>query len=403
MNILVVSQKPPYPPVDGGTLATLNLCLGLAKAGNKVTVLSMTSIKHPSDINEIPTGIRSSIHFEFLNIDLSTTILGGVLNFLLSRRPYNIQRYVKKSFKQLISTYLSINRYDIVQLEGLYLEPYIRTIRKVYQGKIVMRSHNVENNIWESLAAEEKNWYKKLYFKILHTRLYRIEKHLGRKVDALVAISEPDRKWFVRHKLQKPSITIHVGYFNKTKQIRNIEQYPRSAFAYIGALDWIPNYDGLIWFIDWIWPHIQAEIPDAEFHIAGRNAQISLAERLIAERKIIFHGQVPNSAEYISNYPIMVVPLLSGSGLRVKIIEGMFLGRAIVCTSAAIKGIDVKHGEHVLIADTPNDFANHVVELINNQQLTDNLIKNAPEYASANYDAVNLALELTNFYNKLLK
>lgn len=402
MKILVIVHKPPYPPVDGGAMATLNMCLGLARAGNKVTVLSISTLKHPSEVNKIPAKIRSEINFEFLNIDLTTNIFGGLLNFFFSPLPYNVQRYVKKSFKQLIKNYIAIDDFDLVQLEGIYIVPYIKTIRKAFAGKVVMRAHNVENSIWKSLAKEETVWYKKLYFNVLHRRLKRMEIGMCDKVDALVAISEPDKDWFAAHGLAKPSITIPVGYFNKTKQIRNLEQFPNSAFAYIGALDWIPNYEGLIWFIDWVWPHIQAEVPEAEFHIAGRNAQESLAERLIAERRVIFHGQVPDSAEFISNYPIMVVPLHSGSGIRVKIIEGMFLGRAIVCTSAAIKGIDVVDGEHVLIADTPDDFANQIIKLIRNPELTSTIEQNALEYASTNYDAVNLGVKLTKFYENLL-
>lgn len=382
-------------------MATLNMCLSLAKTGNRVTVLAISTIKHPSKVEQIPYNIRTAIEFDFKHIDLKTSIFGGIANFLLSRYPYNIQRYIKKSFKELITRYLQTNTYDIVQLEGLYLEPYIRTVRRAFQGKIAMRTHNVENHIWRSLARDEKILYKRLYFNVLSRRLARLEKRLNKRVDALVAISEPDRQWFLSHNLTKPSITIHVGYFKKNQQNHHIEQMPPWAFAYIGALDWIPNYDGLIWFIDWIWPHIQAEIPEAEFHIAGRNAQIELAERLIAERKIIFHGQVVDSSEYICAFPIMVVPLLSGSGLRVKIVEGMFLGRAIVCTSAAIAGIDVKDRQHVLIADTPDQFADRVIELIQNPELVRELMTNAMNYASTHYDAINLAAKLTNFYTQL--
>lgn len=399
MKFLIIAHKPPYPPVDGGTIATLNMCIGLAQAGHDVTLLATTTMKHPGEVGLIPSEIRNAMHIEYMHISLETNLLDGIINFVFSKRPYNIERYIKPEFKQLISRYLSTEQYDIVQLEGLYLEPYIDTIRRNHSGPIVLRAHNVENNIWQSLSHEEPNRYKKWYFGLLHRRLLRTETHLNQRIDALVAISEPDRQWFVAHGLTKPSITMPMGYFSKATPAG--EQQPATCFAYIGALDWIPNYEGLMWFIHRTWPHIQAQEPDAEFHIAGRNAQASLAEQLLTERKIIFHGQVPSATDYLNNYPIMVVPLQSGSGIRVKIVEGMFMGRAIVCTSSAIMGIDVRHEQHVLIADTPEEFANHVVTLMRNTELREKLARNAQEFASKHYDAVRLAQSLTEFYQSL--
>lgn len=368
-----------------------------------MAVLSISTLKHPSEVGEIPHEILSKVDFEFLHIDITTNLAHGALNYLFSKHPYNIHRYIKKSFKSLIKRHLTLGQFDMVQLEGLYLAPYIGTIRRAFTGKVVMRAHNVENHIWKSLADEEKIWYKKWYYNLLHKRLQRMERRLNSRVDALVAISEPDRQWFTTNGFSKPSITIHAGYFNKQSQMSSTEQTERTSFAYIGALDWIPNYEGLIWFIDWVWPHVQAEVPEAEFHIAGRNAQEALAERLIAERKVIFHGQVPDAAEFICAYPIMAVPLLSGSGIRVKIIEGMFLKRAIVCTPQAIKGIDVINGEHVLIANNPDEFANHIIDLIRKPELSEMLAQNALNFASTNYDATNLASKLTDFYKQLHK
>ncbi|MBQ9470738.1 MAG: glycosyltransferase family 4 protein [Bacteroidales bacterium] len=399
MKILVISHKPPYPPVDGGTIATLNMCLGMAQVGHEVTLLSTTTLKHPGEVGQIPDSIRTFMHVEYHHIDLRTNMRDGALNFVFSRWPYNIVRYIKRSFKQLINRYLSTERYDVVQLEGLYLLPYVGTIRRSHQGPIALRAHNVENSIWLSLASDEPNRYRQMYFKLLHRRLLRMEVQLNGSVDALVAISELDRLWFVEHGLQKPAITVPMGYFRCPDGA--CPQHPATSFAYIGALDWIPNYEGLMWFIDGAWRRIQADVPEAEFHIAGRNAQSSLAEHLLAERKIIFHGQVPSATEYIGSYPIMVVPLQSGSGIRVKIVEGMFMGRAIVCTSSAIKGIEVEHGQHVLVADTPEGFAAHVVELMRNPELRQRLAQNAQAFASTRYDAVGLSRRLTEFYQSL--
>lgn len=400
MKILVVANKPPYPPVDGGTLATLNLCMGLAKAGNNVAVLALSTPKHLGSIDRIPFEVRSYITFDFFHIHLSSSTFKNLLNLTFTRKPYNIQRYYSTGFKRLLTRTLRDKDFDVVQLEGLYLVPYIGTIRKAFNGKLVMRAHNIENHIWENLARDEESKIRQWYFKVLARRLASIENNINKKVDALVAISNPDREWFLGHGFVKPSIAIPAGYF-PGNQASDVEKPDNPSVCYIGALDWLPNTEGLLWFLDWVWPRIQSEIPNVEIHIAGRNAPEEFAERLMMERSIIFHGQVANSAEFLGKFSVMIVPLLSGSGIRVKIIEGMFLKHAIVSTSMAAKGIDANHGEHILIADTPEEFAKAVCSLIKLPEMAGRIAQNAQTFALENYDAVNLASKLTGFYKEI--
>lgn len=401
MKILVISHKPPYPPIDGGTLATLNMCLGLAHAGNQVSVLTLSTPKHPGAVKRIPKEILSRINFDIIHIPLITNPTGYMLNFLLSRMPYTIQRYKSTAFKKLIIKTLKAFNFDIVQIEGIYLYPYIKTIRKHFKGKLVYRAHNVEHHIWENLADEENNQLKSRYFGILANRLARIERKLNEMLDALIAISEPDRIWFEKNGFNKPSITIPAGYFPVKPLAADIEPFNQPCICYIGALDWLPNSEGLIWFIDWVWPRIQSAFPNVEFHIAGKNANDKLAERLMIERNIIFHGQVSNSSEFLLKCPVMVVPLFSGSGIRVKIIEGMFLNRAIVATSLAVQGITATHNRHFLIANTPNDFADSVCSLLQSSEKTNLLARNAREFARKEFDAATLAKRLTHFFEQL--
>jgi len=402
MRILVVAHKPPYPPVDGGTLATLNMCLGLAKAGNSVTVLTLSTPKHPGSMERIPADVHALINFEIFHIFLSNNIIRYILNLIFTRKPYNIQRYLSPTFKRIIRRTIREKKFDVVQLEGLYLISYVNTIRKDFDGPIVMRAHNVEHHIWENLSVEADSKLKKWYFQLLAKRIASIEKRISKSVDALVAISNPDKDWFTSNNFHNPSITIPAGYFPNTK-IFDTELYENPTICYIGALDWLPNTEGLLWFIDWVWPRIQSEIPNIEFHIAGRNAPEELAERLIIERNIVFHGQVADSAEFLSKFPIMVVPLLSGSGIRVKIIEGMFLNKAIIATSIAAKGIEANHGEEIFIADSPEIFAVSVCNLIKSPEIATKIAQKGQKFALENYDATNLANKLTQFYKDLGK
>jgi len=120
------------------------------------------------------------------------------------------------------------------------------------------------------------------------------------------------------------------------------------------------------------------------------------------ERNIVFYGQVADSATFLSAYPVMIAPLFSGSGIRVKIIEGMFLRRAIVATSMASRGIKAVNNEHLLIADAPDEFAQAVCRLLSSPETASYISKNAQEFAFSHFDATHLAKELTNFYQRLI-
>jgi polysaccharide biosynthesis protein PslH len=149
-----------------------------------------------------------------------------------------------------------------------------------------------------------------------------------------------------------PSVTVPIG-------IDTREYHPDwTAFdkplrlSFIGALDWMPNIEGLDWFIHSVWePLVRVKYPDLELHIAGRNASKRLLNLQVPG--IVIHGEVPDAAQFLNQYPVTIAPLLSGGGMRVKILEGMALGRVVLSTSVGIEGIPAVHQRESLIADTP--------------------------------------------------
>ena len=149
-----------------------------------------------------------------------------------------------------------------------------------------------------------------------------------------------DEAFFRSSSYKGPAITIPTGL--------SLEEYPLSPLPsdptlfFIGALDWLPNQEGLTWFLDKVFERLVAAMPELEFHIAGRNAPKQFVKRL-HHRRIIYHGEVDDARKFIQSFRVMVAPLLSGSGIRIKILEGMALGRPVVTTSVGIKGIDAEN------------------------------------------------------------
>jgi len=166
---------------------------------------------------------------------------------------------------------------------------------------------------------------------------------------------------------------------------------------HIGSLDWAPNQEGLIWFIERCWPKIHEQFPDLKFYIAGRNAPDWLVRRFHAPN-IVFEGEVADAYQFMNSKSIMVVPLFSGSGMRIKIIEGMALGKPIVSTPIGTEGISTQSGKNILIADNEKEFVADVERLITDNELFQNISRSAIEYIQEKFDNLALAGALTDFY-----
>ena len=295
---------------------------------------------------------------------------------------------------------LSQNTFNIVQLEGLYLTPYIKTIRQHSNALISLRAHNVEHEIWERTVASTKRTPKRWYLQHIAKRLKRMEQEALQQVDLLVPISKKDEGALVELGCKAPRITIPFG-INADDFIAHftVKTNHTPQVFHLGGLDWQPNQDGIIWFIENCWPQVLQAIPNAKFTIAGRNAPQRLLNNLNG-RGIEYIGEVDNAKQFIANAGIMIVPLRIGSGMRIKIVEGMALGKAIVSTAIGAEGIDYTNGQNILIANTPSAFAKSLIDLLSNQELELKIGAAAKEFATQTFGIKVQAEKLLDFYNK---
>ena len=401
MKILLIANKVPYPPNDGGAFATLNMALGLKNAGADVTVLAISTPKHPTTEKDIPECISNSISFKTTFVDTRISPAKALFNLFFSKLPYNAERFISEDFKQQVENTLKSESFDIIQLEGLYLAPYIDTIRKISNSPISLRAHNVEWEIWKRTTQNEKNFLKRTYLNILTRRVKLMETKALRKVDLLVPISLRDEKILKAMGCSKPSFTCRTGFLLGSNENAKAEVEFPSVF-HLGGLDWIPNREGLLWFLDNCWQQIVDKIPSVKFYIAGRNASNDFINRITKYNNVEFLGEVPDSKKFMCSKAVMVVPLLSGSGMRIKIVEGMSLGKAIVSTSIGAEGIDATDGKEIMIADTANDFTAKTLVLLTNQEICSNLGDSAKEFAFKNLDNNRIVAELLKFYQQQL-
>ncbi len=210
MQILQIANKFPYPAKDGGSIATLSLSRSFASQGHKVTVLAINTSKHYTDPASVPSELSDAIRFISVAVNTDIRILSLIRNFLFSSQPYNAERFISKEFDQTLKNLLSAEKFDIIQLEGLYLAPYLETIRAHSTAKVVMRAHNIEHEIWERTASLTKG-IKKWYIKSLAGRIRRMEVQYLNRYDAVLPITARDGDFLHKLGCRLPSHVVANG------------------------------------------------------------------------------------------------------------------------------------------------------------------------------------------------
>lgn len=399
MRILQVNNKVPYPTKDGGAIACMNLIKGFSHLGHEVTVLSMNTLKHHVSQEEIPDQIADLADFRMVEVPARINAFHAFLNLCFSSKPYNAVRFFSKDFMAALNDILEEKEFDVVQLEGLYVCPYIPLIRKKTKALVMYRAHNVEFEIWERTAKLAKG-LKRLYLKNLSKRIKKLEKSILNKYDVLVPITKRDERILNGLGNIRPTRVSQTGIDSSAliPSVKNLE-YP-SVF-YIGSMEWAPNQEALLWFLESCWPRIHEKYPTLKFYVAGRNAPDWLIQKL-DRPNVVFKGEVDDAYDFMNSKAIMVVPLFSGSGMRIKIIEGLALGKSIVSTSIGAEGIDIENRKHLLIANTSDEFVQAVSELVENRNMHDELRRNAIDFIHENFDNLAAAGKLVDFYKTFL-
>ena len=394
MKVLQLCNKPPYPPVDGGTLAMNCVTQGLLAEGCEVKVLTIETDKHPLQKTLIPESYMQQTKLESVYVDLNIHLIDALVA-LLCGESYHVKRYVSKDFEQKLISILKQDEYDIIQLEGLYLTPYVSVIRQFSKARIVLRAHNVENQIWRRIAHCTKNPLKRWYLKHLALALSAYEQEHVNDYDALACITQNDADAFRKMGCRKPISVIPFGITPEV--IDNVTEEENSLF-HIGSMDWMPNQEGIDWFLESVWPTLHKEIPEARLYLAGRKMPERLMKAQIEGVNVV--GEVADSAYFIGSKQINIVPLLSGSGIRVKIIEAMSLGKTVVTTSIGAEGINYTNGKDILIANTPEEFIAQIRRCVADKDFCRQVGQNAYELIVKEYGTQALTKKFLALYEQ---
>lgn len=399
MKILFLCNKSPYPPKEGGPMAMNANIEGLLAAGHQVKVLALNTNKYFIKLSEIPQEYIDKTQIEFVYQDLSIKPVAAFLN-LFSKKSFHVERFISDSFAEKIVKILDTDNYDIVQLEMLYMTPYINVIRKHSKAKIVLRSHNVEHLIWERVTTNTSNTFKRSYLAGLTRKLKNYELGAINKYDGIATISKQDADFYINNNPTIPVVDISFGV-DLTKYIVSSQPYEFPSLFHLGSMNWMPNEEGIKWFIETTWPLIAEKYPDLKFYLAGRMMPEWIEN--LDKKNIEVIGEVDNAQEFINSKAVMIVPLFSGSGIRIKIIEGMALGKAIISTKIGAEGITYTHDQNILIANTPEEFLDAIEKCVTNVDFCQKIGHNAHKMIEEKYDIHKITEKLLSFYKQVLE
>ncbi|MCW8897236.1 MAG: glycosyltransferase family 4 protein [Flavobacteriales bacterium] len=394
MKILQICHKPPLPALDGGCKAMHALTEGFLANNISVKILTIATQKHPYQPELFPTAYLEQTNIEHAFIDTAIKKKSALAN-LFSNKSYNISRFYNKNFEELITATLQKEKFDVVLLESLYATPYINAIRKNSNAKVIYRSHNIEFEVWQRTGNQENNAIKKKYLHFLAKRLKKYEQSILNLVDGIAAITKKDEEQLIALGCKKAITTIPFGINLHNYQLKEIPQEKK--LFHIGSMDWMPNQEAIKWFLNEVWSAIIAKEPTATFHLAGKNMPDEIIKLAASMQGIINEGEVDNANDFIRNNNIMVVPLFSGSGMRIKIIEAMAMGKLVIGTSVAFEGIAVQHNKNGIIANTANEFKEAILMCLQHPEVVTSIGQKARKTIEEKYNNTIIVKQLINF------
>lgn len=358
-KILQITNKPAYPSVDGG-------CLGMAKMSDfyssnpnfSLDILTLETFKHPFDEKEFRKSLSPHTAIYSVKVDTKPSVAGAI-KALASNKSYNLTRFKTTEFEQKLTEILTNNKYDIIQLENIFVSQYIDTMRSVSEAKIILNSANIEYEIWQRMS-QKSSWVRNKYFNILSKQLKQEEENIWKQVDGIICATDKDREVIEGLIGPKNLITLPF-YLDLDKYIVTNNANNTPSFFHLGAMDWLPNIEGIEWFITSIWKNLEVS---SVFHMAGKGMPSKFMELNMPNIQV--SGFVENALDFMNRHDVMIVPLRSGSGIRVKIIEAMALGKCVISTSVGAEGICCEDKKNILIANSETEFDQIIRSLIAN-------------------------------------
>ena len=398
MKILILTHRVPFPQNGGYPIVVCNTIRGLVNLGHEVSLVSLNGKKHLHE-DDSQDELLSKINYRVYDIDTSMSLFEGFLT-TFSKNAYNVDRYYDPNFEKLLIGEVRKNQYDIIQFEGLFVAPYVDVARKNCQAKLVYRAHNMEHQIWERLAQQKNDPFKKFYLNLMSRRIKKYEIQQLNKFDAIAVFTAQDKATIMLNGTKVPVEIVPVG-IDLSHYHPDFNQTEFPSLFFLGSLDWAPNREGIEWFLQNFHSDLVNDELRVKFYVAGNDIPEEFDEYEVMG-KIFIQGEVDDALEFVNSKAIMIVPLLSGGGMRVKIVEGMAMQKCIISTSLGAEGINYKSGVNILIANTREEFFRAITRCVADEDYCKAVGVNARRLIEEQHDVNKVTNNLVSLFKELL-
>lgn len=383
MKILIVTPQLPYPPHQGTSLRNYHIIRGLAQ-NHEVTLLSFVEPEQDTDAETLRPLTSLCHHIERVAAPQRTNFT-RLRQLLFSRLPDMAHRLYTPMFDIRLRQLLQQNQFDVVQIEGIELARYMTVVKKHSpDSRLIFDNHNAETELQrrnlETDRANPKRWLAALYSQIQVGRLARFERWALETADSTTAVSDTDRDHLQKLAPNTPITTIPNCIDVTAYADAEDEEAIPFDLMFSGKMDYRPNIDAVLWFAEAVWPRIKAKRPQTTWAIVGQKPHERLAH-LGEMDGVTLTGWVESIRPYLCGASLFIMPFRIGSGTRLKLIEAMAAGKAIVSTPIGAEGFPITHQQEVWLAETEEEMATAVFTLLDDPQTKTRLGQQARQFA----------------------
>jgi len=319
----------------------------------------------------------------------SLAFTGQLVGAVFSSLPLAISRYRSAAMAQQIETLLNQYAFDSLVCDFLFPTPNIERLEQA-----VLFQHNVESAIWRRHVEHAGNMARKAYFALQAKRMWRYEAATCRRAGFVVAVSAMDeermRQEYEVERISHVDTGVNISYFTPPHMYE-----PVADLIFVGSMDWLANIDATTWFVADVLPLIRRRVPDCTLAIVGRKPNARVRALQTADARIRVTGTVDDVRPYLWGSKVAITPLRVGGGTRLKIYEAIAASLPVVSTTVGAEGLPLQSGEHIVIGDTPEAFANACVRLLSDERARQDVAARAREHVAAHgsWDAAAKSFE----------
>lgn len=388
MKVLFVANRIPYPPYRGDKLKIYNLAKELSK-NNELHLITFVAnkeeLKYKEELEKIFETVQLVKQYKWRS--MLNCILG-----IFSQVPFQVLYFKNKLFGKQLKKILNNNTFDAIHVQHLRMSQYFKQLDT--SSKVVLDLPDAFSLYWQRRKEKASGFFQKLFINTEHSRLLKYEKRMF-NFDLNLACSKEDIEYLrTKHGIDKIELLSNGVDVNTFKPLSKSLIIPRRVL-FTGNMDYAPNIDGAAYFVEEILPIVESKVPDVEFVIAGQRPVKKVQD--LAKNNIKITGFIPKLNEMYATAEVVVSPLRIGAGTQNKVLESMAMGIPVVCTNIGFEGLGAKNGEGIYSETDPKEFANRVIEILQDSVLRDELGVKATNLISNKFSWGQIASQLKGY------